>query len=594
MEDNVIMENIVLILSMQFLILISLVFLNSRALAKSFRSIKKMTWVVLVLIILLAPFLFLFNSPFVHFENLTIAKEFYMGGDYFVENSRYGPFYPYLIFLSFLVFGINSVAINYFELLFLALSILGVFLLSYFITRKELFSLIASGMYLLVSFYNFFIIHMNMYHFMLVFSLLFMLFSYKEDNWKGYSLALVTIYFAGMMRWEMMGLFYVFAAGLLIFKWNYAKSLKSLKPLLVRLSIPLVIFLVFSTVYFIKLDYTIDRPSEYNFWLENEPSPASEVISRGIIWPSIGYFSLDFVVSSLTGLLYSLMSPLIILFLVLTAIGLYLMTRDYKRIGIFLIAAFFIILPPYISCCTGLFQQRYLFYIIIPLLMFSAYAVYEMAGPLRVSRIGVGIPRRTFFAGLLVLLAGFSLIYSLPLSLKGSVFNALDQDPIYQEFHSISDTINTLSGEGENESVFLITSNAISFEEVRFLTLKRTSPLLNIIRSTDIYNRKLEDVEYRLAIESGFPLIYNESAMNEAEAMSRMILTETVNDMQDEYDKGNDPLLIRSVKYDTIYFLQSPYCDPDSGNITCELITKNINMDLLKEASGYKLYVLNP
>lgn len=586
-----IMENLALILSAQFLVFVLLVFLNFRDLAKPFRDIKKITWTALIIIIMLTPLLFLYSPPPVFVEDLTIAKEFVVGGDFFVKNPRYGPFYAYLIHLSFLVSGVNSVATNYFEALFLVLAVFGIFLLSYFITKKELFSLISSGMYLLVMltilYYDLFQIYMFIVHSLLAFSLLFILFSYKEDNWKAYSLALVTIYFAGMVRFEMMILFYVFLTGILIFRWEHLKGLKRFKPLLVRLSIPLVIFLVFSLVYFVHIDYNTHKRTGH------ELSPIDEVISKGVFWPSIDYFSMDYVGKSLEGFFGFLMSPILMLFMVSSAIGLYLMVRNYRGEAVFLIIAFLIMLSPYLSCVTC-FQPKYFLYILIPLLVFSAYAIYRLTGPLHgLGRLNLNVQRRTLFAGLLLLLAGFSYLYSLPLSPHGSVIEILERDPVYKEFYEISDTINTLSGEGENESVVLITYGLKNFDEIRFLTLKRTAPLSVMIQTTEYYHEHLADVEHKKEVISGYSMLfYNESAIEEVQGIREMILERAITKIEDEYDKGNDPLLIRSMDYDTIYFLYSSKCDSDIGRMACGLVTENFNSILLAESDEFKLYLL--
>jgi hypothetical protein len=87
-----------------------------------------------------------------------------------------------IIYLSFLIFGVNATIVNYLELIFLGFSILGIFLLSYFITKDEYFSLLSSVMYLLAIFIIFYfygfndLLYIGICHLFIIFSLFFPVF----------------------------------------------------------------------------------------------------------------------------------------------------------------------------------------------------------------------------------------------------------------------------------------------------------------------------------------------------------------------------------------------------------------------------------
>lgn len=591
-----IIENIAKILSIQFIILIIFFLLNFNYLRNIFKRIKLITWLFLILIILISQLVFLLAPAFIFMEDLTVANEFYSGGDYFVKNTRYGPFYPYLLYLSFLIFTPNDFSVNFFESMFIILCILGIFLLSYLITKKESFAIISSAMYLLLIFtifrYQNDRLYLGIYHFWFLFFMLFSLLSYKVNNWKAYSLVLLVIYFSGITRFEMMSFLYIFIFGLFLYRWKDFRSLRNFKILSGKMLVPLLVFLAFSVVYFIYLDYSVHR------WREYELSDFGRIISEIVIWPTIGYFSSYDINRSMEGLFNFLNSPLVLLFSISVIIGIYFMFKNHKKISIFLISAFIILLPPYISCGTC-FNPRYFLYLIIPLIIFACFSFYQLA--ILSKPIGKYVPqklitkfklKRKYFAGYaFIFFIFFSLVYLIPFTKNGSVIDILLKKNTDNELYEIAKTINNISGKGENEDVLVIISEYMYFDQIRFFTLKKTFPLIDIIRSTQVYRKNLEAAKPKKEVIAGAgTLFYNRSAMVEAQDAAKLILETTITQMQEEYKRGEDPLNIKSRKEIKIYFLKSSGCDNYMGSYACDLITDNFHLNLLTETRNYRLY----
>jgi hypothetical protein len=139
--DFIFGKNIVLVLSIQLLLFLLLIILNFSEISKRLKKIKKTVWFLLVLLIIFGslPLIKIGIGNTETWEELAIAREFVEGGtdNYFYKNARYGPLYPYFIYIIFSIFGIEPTLAAYVDIVFFSLNILGIFLLSYVFLRTR-------------------------------------------------------------------------------------------------------------------------------------------------------------------------------------------------------------------------------------------------------------------------------------------------------------------------------------------------------------------------------------------------------------------------------------------------------------------------
>ncbi len=271
-----------------FLILI-LFFLNFSSIQKKFNRIKKKTWISLLIIVIFGLFVRLWLSPagdpiYAGWESKMAAKYFFLDHKHhfcLVGNYEYcekyefqrieRPGLPYLLALSFLFFGISNETVFYISILFGILTVLGIFLLSYVLFKKEnpaLFSALLLSVLPLHIFFSSFCDESNVALFFSILTILIFLISLEINTIQLYSLSFLFLVYSMAVRVENIVLLVVFAFCFLIYK---KKKLRNLQEFIYKkLSVPLILFFVFGFLpwsYWFIFSYELGLAGEISFGL---------------------------------------------------------------------------------------------------------------------------------------------------------------------------------------------------------------------------------------------------------------------------------------------------------------------------------------
>ncbi|MBS1266536.1 MAG: hypothetical protein MAG795_00503 [Candidatus Woesearchaeota archaeon] len=200
-------------------------------LKKVFKKVKKHIWLILLLIFIVSFYLRLFVVPIFHhmftdeFVYMKAGKEMING---FAKNYPKSMGWPYMISILFRFFGVSNWVALYGSAVFGALTCIGMFFLSYAITRKQGLSLISSAIFTLLP------LHLqwsgsaetNVFSvFFIVISLAVMFIYFKIKKRKLLFLCLLLISFTSQIRVENYILFGIFAVGYLLKIKKFPKHL---------------------------------------------------------------------------------------------------------------------------------------------------------------------------------------------------------------------------------------------------------------------------------------------------------------------------------------------------------------------------------
>jgi len=351
-------ETIPKILFLVFLWLFFLFLFNTKIISKQFKKIKKKTWLILVLVVLLGAYFRFFFAPH-HFRVLTdepghieAAKNILQhteakNCEYLMEESC-EPYkrqlgWPLLLSFCFLLFGVNNyIAINL-SALFGSLSITLLFLFTYLLFKKESIALWSSLLLCLTPAH---IIWSGTAEpnvaslFFLLLTLLFFMVCFREGTLKTRFLAVFSLLFTLQMRSEFLLLLPV-----LFLLWLFFG--KKTKPWW----LPWLVFIVFLPTYLIQLYFDL---------------AANLSISGG------GLFNIFNLFKNAPTTLGMILNDYNLLFVVSLFLGLYLI-RQKKKIFIPLLAFFLVFFLLYSSFQRP--QTRMFLAPIIPLILFSAYGL---------------------------------------------------------------------------------------------------------------------------------------------------------------------------------------------------------------------------
>ncbi len=255
------------ILSIHFLILIIFLFLNLKDIKNQFHKIDKKVWAFLLVI-----FLFGFSLRSESFHSSYVA--YYHGGYPFEEyalwlqktgrmysHCNFGsyeecfdyeptnapPGYPFLIMLSYSIFGFNTLYANYISDLCSSLTIILVFLISYLLTKREEIGLYSAILYAMVP--------LSIFHasipnarsvsvFFIALAVLAYLISLKTNKLKSWILFVILFSYSVYIRQENLIMLIVFILGLFIFNFFKDKKIKNIYTSLGKLFSIIVIFVL--------------------------------------------------------------------------------------------------------------------------------------------------------------------------------------------------------------------------------------------------------------------------------------------------------------------------------------------------------------
>jgi len=255
------LNNLLLILYLQFLFFLVLFILNFKYIKFEFKTVNKKVWIILLIIIIFAISTHLRTIDMYgnsKIRTLTMAKMFSLGETYFYTTLPgeislpypWGPTYPFLLSNFFLISD-SPKNILFFDAIMIGMAISIIFLLSYFLFRNEYNSLIFAFILFLIFLLGYEIAFESeeIYFFFILLSLLFSFISFKLNKSSFYTLALLTILITMEIRFEAASLILVFFLGLVLYRFKEFRKVEFLSKLI----LPLFIFLIFFPIYFIKV-----------------------------------------------------------------------------------------------------------------------------------------------------------------------------------------------------------------------------------------------------------------------------------------------------------------------------------------------------
>lgn len=310
------------------------------------------------------------------FVHLVMAQDFIRPETVFYNRPQYGPFIPFLMSI-WLLLGLGYNSIFYLLILVFFLSSALLFFLVYLLFENKpaaIFSVILFG------FFNHYSIFNDAYtrgsvevaQFAFILSILMMFLAYRIDNKETYLLALLSIGFFGMVKFEFMMLLPVFLLGITIYRkreiYSPQKFLGFFKKKLIS---PLAVFFFLGF-----LTYIIPVVIHLNCWGTPEhctPFSIRNAFLQNIFSLSEGgsFFSTSLLTQNLDRLVnHWLISPFSYL-LILTGMGVTSL-KDKKK-SFVLISMYIFMVIPYLFSSKG-YQPRYQLYAFIPLAILSGLA----------------------------------------------------------------------------------------------------------------------------------------------------------------------------------------------------------------------------
>lgn len=229
-------DKIPFLILVNFILLLILIYFNRKELKLFFKNIKTKTWTILLLILLLSLGLRMFTAPHIirNFGDeawyMWTAKKLLETNFLSQVNYAKAIGWPFILALSFRVFGISNWTALYTSFVLGALTVLNIFFLSILLFKKESIALWSSFLFCLMP------LHIvwsgssetNVPSLFFVTLSLFLSFLYfKRKTLSLLFLSLISLAFASQFRQENYLYFLLFFAGLIIF---YKISLKKITP----------------------------------------------------------------------------------------------------------------------------------------------------------------------------------------------------------------------------------------------------------------------------------------------------------------------------------------------------------------------------
>jgi len=366
-----------------FILLIILIYFNRRELWRFFKKIKNRTWLILILIILLASFLRIFIAP--HQTIMFGDEGWYMETAKNMLDGNYGYFVrdvyksiggPFVIAISFLLFGIDNLVAHYASSVLGILTVFNIFCLALVLFKKENIALWSAFLFSLIP------VHIvwsgsaetNVASvFFITLALFFSLLYFKQKNNRLFWLSLIAIAFACQMRIENHFLILLFLLGLSIFKVKVFEK-ANLRTVLSNLFlIGLIIMLIIP-----NLANALDHHLSTNW---NELTIENQQYVPNLSISNLVYNSTD----QASHFLDTRYHPLIFSFFLI--IGFIHTLIKKRKSSIFLSFWFLLLFLIYFSCWPNLGPKSRFFMGFYPITtLFAGYGLYFFIGCLKLEK----------------------------------------------------------------------------------------------------------------------------------------------------------------------------------------------------------------
>jgi 4-amino-4-deoxy-L-arabinose transferase-like glycosyltransferase len=418
---NLLDQNILIYLSIHFILLIIFVFMNRRTILKHFLRVKRETWILLFLIFLFG--FFLRNAEYWYGLNLDdyvpleTAKYLLLEGKhvkacsggmlgecYAYHQVLQPPGFPYLITLIYIVFGINSMPVLAFSGILSSITIIIIFLLCYLMFRNEKIGLYSSLVFAIIPIDIFFSGTGNVRVISVFFTaltILFFLIALKKNDMKTWILFALAFSFSTYIRQENYVMFIPFIAGMIITRYDIIENINKL----------IVAQIVFSAFQIHNL-YWIFRVAP-GLFVHPMGLPLTSHACMIRAAPHIAWF--------LSGLVHDMiLMPYNCLATILFVAGMalsffYLLARKRSGYWLFFVSLLFItFFLTYSSYCLNFMDglsagpdsdyMRYTMQLHVPYSILAGYALYVLHKRLRKEAVMI----------LVGLLIAVSLVYALP------------------------------------------------------------------------------------------------------------------------------------------------------------------------------------
>lgn len=383
-----------LILSLHLILILVFLALNFRDIKKRFSKIDRRIWIALLLIFVVGLVL---RVEYHGFYSPTPVQEYSMyllDENIWVNRCRFGsyeecieyekavfpPGYPFLIVISYIVFGLNTLHAAYISSILGSLTIILVFLISYVLFKKEEISLVSAFIFSVIPLHIYFSHYSEprvISLFFVSFTVLVYLIALKKDDVRMWILTALLLSYSIFVRQENSILLLLFVAGAFLYGYKFKK------PEARKFIIPVTLFVLLQLLA--QGWIIIEQPFGYAGNFYEKP-----LLSLSYFPPqSIVYFSIMFNNFPVEQMLFSPLASLLFIAGILL-----LPLKKLRREKIFVFSFFFIYFffysiylycAPMTVACEG--HLRYTLTMMVPYSILAGYAVYEISNRFKMERL---------------------------------------------------------------------------------------------------------------------------------------------------------------------------------------------------------------
>ncbi|MFH1235266.1 MAG: hypothetical protein V1493_06655, partial [Candidatus Diapherotrites archaeon] len=281
MLEWIFVSKVLFVLYAQFLLFIALLIANFRNLKGALGIDWRFLLAFFVLTAALLLPLIVVSPPGERLQegDVPLARGFLQMKDFsYSAEFSYGPFYPYLLYLSFLFFGFNPFLADALSFVFLFLSCVIVFLFAHLLFRGDAKStFLALAVFIFMQFlllpsqqFPISMEHTHKAQFFIIFPLFLLFMAFKINKWPAYALALQSIMLASEVKFEFFALWLFLPAGLFLFRRESLRAKSFPEFFKKKLLVPLGLALVFFPVFLYGFLYILPNFFSYDLLSFNE------------------------------------------------------------------------------------------------------------------------------------------------------------------------------------------------------------------------------------------------------------------------------------------------------------------------------------